>query len=92
VRARRWTGPAYGLLVWRGFELGIAPILGFKQARRARPVDRLALAADHLLFGLVLSRAATERARLRVACAARLLSAASSSRLATNRGRSEEWW
>jgi hypothetical protein len=35
--------------------LGIAPVLGLRQAKRIRPVDRLALAADHLLYGLVLS-------------------------------------
>ena len=45
----------YGLVVWLGFELGIAPVLGLSQAKRARPVDRLALAADHLLYGLVLT-------------------------------------
>jgi hypothetical protein len=39
-----------------GFEMGIAPALGLSQAKRARPVDRLALAADHLLYGLVLSQ------------------------------------
>lgn len=55
LRGRRWVGPLYGLVVWLGFELGIAPVLGLTQARRARPVDRLALAADHLLFGVVLS-------------------------------------
>jgi hypothetical protein len=55
LRSRRWAGPVYGLVVWLGFELGIAPVLGLSQAKRARPVDRLALAADHLLFGLVLS-------------------------------------
>jgi hypothetical protein len=55
VRARRWAGPVYGLVVWLGFELGIAPVLGLNQAKRVRAVDRLALAADHLLYGLVLS-------------------------------------
>jgi hypothetical protein len=45
----------YGLVVWLGFELGIAPALGLSQAKRVRPVDRLALAADHVLYGLVLS-------------------------------------
>jgi hypothetical protein len=42
-------------VVWLGFELGIAPVLGLSQAKRMRVVDRLALAADHLLYGLVLS-------------------------------------
>jgi hypothetical protein len=55
VRHRRWAGPAYGLVVWLGFELALAPLLGLSQATRVRPVDRLALAADHLLYGLVLS-------------------------------------
>jgi hypothetical protein len=41
--------------VWLGFELALAPLLGLSQATRVRPVDRLALAADHLLYGLVLS-------------------------------------
>jgi hypothetical protein len=55
MRRRSWAGPAYGLVVWLGFELGIAPVLGLSQAKRVRPVDRLALAADHLLYGLVLT-------------------------------------
>src|SRR5688500_17344683 len=28
VRRRPWAGPMYGLVVWLGFELGIAPALG----------------------------------------------------------------
>jgi hypothetical protein len=55
MRRRPWAGPAYGLVVWLGFELGIAPALGLSQAKRVRPVDRLALAADHLLYGLMLT-------------------------------------
>ncbi len=55
VRRRPWAGPVYGLVVWLGFELGIAPALGLSQAKRVRLVDRLALAADQLLYGLVLS-------------------------------------
>jgi hypothetical protein len=55
VRRRAWAGPVYGLVVWLGFELGLAPLLGLTQARDFRPVDRAALAADHLLYGFVLS-------------------------------------
>jgi hypothetical protein len=55
VRRHSWAGPAYGLVVWLGFEVGIAPALGLSQAKRVRLVDRLALAADHMLYGLVLS-------------------------------------
>jgi len=57
VRTRRWSGPLYGLGAWLAFELGLAPVLGLSQSKRMRPVDRLALAADHLLYGLVLSEA-----------------------------------
>ena len=55
LRRRAWAGPAYGLAVWLGFEAGVAPLLGLSQAKRPRPVERVALAADHLLYGLVLS-------------------------------------
>ena len=55
IRRRAWAGPAYGLAVWLGFEAGIAPALGLTQAKRLRPAERLALAADHLLYGLVLT-------------------------------------
>jgi len=55
VRRPRWAGPIYGLVVWVGFELGIAPALGLSQSRRLRPIDRVALAADHLLYGVVIS-------------------------------------
>jgi hypothetical protein len=55
IRRRPWAGPIYGLIVWLGFELGIAPVLGLRQAKRVRLVDRLALAGDHLLYGAVVS-------------------------------------
>jgi hypothetical protein len=55
LRRQPWAGPAYGVIVWLGFELGIAPALGLSQASKPRPVERAALAADHLLYGLVLS-------------------------------------
>jgi hypothetical protein len=55
VRRRRWAGPAFGMLMWLGFEAGLAPLLGLKQAREVRPVERAVLAVDHALYGLVLS-------------------------------------
>ena len=55
IRRRAWAGPAYGLFVWLGFEAGIAPVLGLKQAKEVRVAERAALAADHLLYGFVLS-------------------------------------
>lgn len=59
VRRRRWAGPIYGLVIWLGFELGIAPALGLSQSKRLRLIDRLALAADHVLYGVVLSEPRT---------------------------------
>jgi hypothetical protein len=55
LRRAAWAGPAYGLLVWLAFEAGIAPALGLTQAQRLRLAEKVALAADHLLYGLVLS-------------------------------------
>jgi len=54
-RRRAWAGPVYGLVLWLGFELVIAPALGLKHAKKLRPVESLAIAADHLLYGFVLS-------------------------------------
>jgi hypothetical protein len=55
IRRAAWAGPIYGLVLWAGFEAGIAPVLGLSQAKKPRPVERAALAADHLLYGFVLS-------------------------------------
>ena len=55
LRRAAWAGPAYGLVTWACFEALIAPALGLSQAKRLRPLERVALAADHLLYGLVLS-------------------------------------
>lgn len=56
VRRRTWAGPAYGLLIWLGFELGLAPALGLSQARTPRLIERAAFAADHVLYGVVLAK------------------------------------
>jgi hypothetical protein len=55
VRRQPWAGPIYGLVLWLGFEAGLAPALGLEQAGKLRPTERLALGVDHLLYGLVLS-------------------------------------
>jgi hypothetical protein len=56
VRRRPYAGPIYGLAIWLGLEAGIAPMLGLSQAKKPRPLDRLGLAADHVLYGLVLNQ------------------------------------
>lgn len=55
IKLKPWAGPVYGLLVWLGFELALAPVLNLSQARTGRGAERAALAADHLLYGFVLS-------------------------------------
>jgi hypothetical protein len=57
LRRHPWAGPAYGVVIWLAFEMGVAPVLGLSQAKRVRALDRVALAADHLLYGAVLSTA-----------------------------------
>jgi hypothetical protein len=55
VRRTPGAGPVYGMVLWLGFELGIAPVLGLSQSKKPRPVERAATAADHLLYGLLMS-------------------------------------
>ena len=55
LRHKRWFGPVYGVVLWFGFEAVQAPLMGLDQAHKARPVERLALVADHILYGFVLS-------------------------------------
>jgi hypothetical protein len=55
LRARPWVGPVYGIAIWLSFDAMIAPALGVRHAE-SRPVgQRIALAADHTLYGLVLA-------------------------------------
>jgi hypothetical protein len=55
LRRLPWAGPAYGLVLWLGFEIGLAPALGLSHHRRHGAVARLVLIADHALYGLVLN-------------------------------------
>ena len=61
VRNRSWAGPAYGLLIWLGFEAGLAPALGLSKATVTRPAERAAFAADHVLYGFVLAKGLQRR-------------------------------
>ena len=55
VRRSPWAGPAYGVAVWLGYELGMAPALGLEHSGKRKPLEHVAFAADHVLYGLVLS-------------------------------------
>ena len=53
-RRRVWAGPLYGLGIWAVFETGLAPLVfGLRFARQPRITERAAIAADHVLYGLV---------------------------------------
>jgi hypothetical protein len=52
-RNRAWTGPVYGLAIWAGFE-ATAPLLGLPHADSGNATQRLAIAADHALYGFIL--------------------------------------
>ncbi len=54
VRRQAWTGPAYGIVVWMGFQAA-APVLGLPHAKDPKVLERIATAADHALYGYVLS-------------------------------------
>ncbi|MFC5746228.1 hypothetical protein [Actinomadura rugatobispora] len=66
VRFHVLAGPAYGLVIWLGYELAIAPVLGTGPARHRRVTWRTAVAIDHVLYGVVVAgRLAPEPARRR---------------------------
>ena len=58
LRSRRAAGPLFGLAIWVGFERVIAPLLGLR--REGRRV-RAALAADHVLYGVLVAEARRPR-------------------------------
>lgn len=53
LRRQRWAGAAYGLAILGVFETVIAPRLGIGPTERG-VTEKLALAGDHLLYGIVL--------------------------------------
>jgi hypothetical protein len=52
LRRRTWTGPLFGTAFWLGFELAIQPALGIAIGHGGTS-QKLALAADHLLYGVM---------------------------------------
>ena len=55
IRRQAWAGPAYGLATWLFFETAVAPLLGLRRTHEARPLERAAIAADHMLYGVVVA-------------------------------------
>jgi hypothetical protein len=55
VRAQVWAGPVYGVGVWLGYELVLAPILGLQRRNKPSVGERAALIADHVLYGVVVA-------------------------------------
>jgi hypothetical protein len=54
---RHWySGPLFGLVLWLGYITGIAPVLGLRIERRRDMREWAVLAADHVLYGLVVAR------------------------------------
>jgi hypothetical protein len=60
LRRHPLTGPTYGLILWLVFDKGVAPLLQLPHVERPSTVERLALLADHLVYGGIVS-AALER-------------------------------
>lgn len=55
VRLQPWAGPVFGTVLWLGFEFALVPMLDLRFRNPKSVRQRLALAADHLLYGAVLA-------------------------------------
>jgi hypothetical protein len=55
VRRTRWSGPAFGIAIWAGFDAAIGPLLDVKKGDWPNARERATLIADHVLYGFVLS-------------------------------------
>lgn len=53
-RRGAFSGPLFGVALWAGFRLLIAPALGLRSERERTGVETATLVVDHLLYGLVL--------------------------------------
>ena len=62
LRRKRWAGPVYGLAILAVFEAAIAPRLGIPAKKRTL-TERMALAGDHVLYGIVLRVESEEELR-----------------------------
>ena len=55
IRQQPWGGPAWGLVIWLGYELAVEPLLGLGPVERDKPSEHAAIVADHLVYGYVIS-------------------------------------
>jgi hypothetical protein len=55
IRKQPWAGPGFGLAMWFGFENVVAPALGLGRQKQPRAAERLVLAGDHVLYGVILA-------------------------------------
>ena len=55
LRRHRWSGPVYGIGTWSFFESVLAPMLGLRKPSERPTSERAAIAADHVLYGLVVA-------------------------------------
>ena len=55
LRRRRGVGPLYGLAIFAVFELFVQPALDTPHAEDGGARQRLAISADHVLYGLILA-------------------------------------
>ena len=51
IRRHAAAGPVYGLAIWLGFEVGIAPVLGVRHVQQRPVLWRAMVALDHVLYG-----------------------------------------
>jgi len=54
VKRQAWIGPAYGIALWAGFEVVLRRLFELSKPRR-KPYERLAVAADHALYGIIVA-------------------------------------
>lgn len=55
VRSRPWFGIAFGLGSWAFFERVVAPMLRLRRPEQRKTSERVAIALDHVLYGVVVS-------------------------------------
>jgi len=55
ARRQWWFGPVFGLGVWAFFERIVAPLLGLRRPEDRPLRERAAVAADHVLYGVIVA-------------------------------------